>query len=485
MHIHPRAIILLLTFGIFLGSIGCTRVSNSTMTTQADDPWQEFPALLAQIKKPEFRKKDYPITQFGAVGDGATDCTDAFRKAIEACHREGGGRVVVPAGNFYTGPIHLKSNVNLHVVKEATISFSTRPEDYLPLVFTRWEGVEMMGYSPLIYAFEQTNIAITGEGTLDGRADATNWWPWKGNERYGFKKGQPSQVDPDKRAALFGMAERGVPVKDRKFGTGSYLRPQFVQPYRCQNVLIEGVTFINSPMWILNPVLCTNVTIERVTVTSDGPNNDGCDPESCKNVLIKDCYFNTGDDCIAIKSGRNADGRRIYVPSENIIVQNCTMASGHGGVVIGSEISGGVRNVYAEGCKMNSPELDRVLRIKTNTARGGIIENIYMRNIEVGQVKEQTIIATMYYEDTGNHMPTIRNIDVRNMTVKKGGKTGVRLEGYPESPIQNVRLTNVTIEGVEQPYLINHATGLHTTNVTINGEKVQLAEQEKKVGELN
>ncbi|GAB3171389.1 exopolygalacturonase PelB [Telluribacter humicola] len=449
------------------------------------DPWQELPALLAQIRKPDFRQKDYPITQYGAIGDGTTDCTDSFRKAIEACHREGGGRVVVPAGNFYTGPIHLKSNVNLHVVKEATISFSTRPDDYLPLVFTRWEGVEMMGYSPLIYAFEQKNIAITGEGTLDGRANATNWWPWKGNAHYGFKKGQPSQVDPDKRKALFDLAERGVPVQDRKFGTGSYLRPQFVQPYRCENVLIEGVTFINSPMWILNPVLCTNVTIEKVTVTSDGPNNDGCDPESCKNVLIKDCYFNTGDDCIAIKSGRNADGRRLNVPSENIIVQNCTMASGHGGVVIGSEISGGVRNVFAEDCKKNSPELDRVLRIKTNTARGGIIENIYMRNIEVGQVKEQTIIATMYYEDTGNHMPIIRNIDVRNMTVKKGGKTGVLLEGYPESPIQNVRLTNVIIEGVEQPYKFSHVKDIHATNLTINGEKVQLAEAAKKVGELN
>lgn len=273
---------------------------------------------------------------------------------------------------------------------------------------------------------------------------------------------------------MFEMAEEGVPVAERKFGAGSYLRPQFVQPYRCENVLIEGVTIINSPMWMLNPVLCTNVTIEGVTVTSNGPNNDGCDPESCKNVLIKDCFFNNGDDCIAIKSGRNADGRRLNTPSENIIIQNCRMANGHGGVVIGSEISGGVRNVYAENCTMNSPELDRALRIKTNTARGGIIENIFMRNIEVGQVKEQTIIATMIYEDTGSYMPVIRNIDVRNMKVKQGGKTGILLEGYKESPIQNVRLTNITIDGVEQPYRLINATGIDTRNVTINGKKIDV-----------
>ena len=381
---------------------------------------------------------------------------------------------MVPAGNFVTGAIHLKSNVNLHVMKGATIYFSTKPADYLPLVHTRWEGVELMGYSPLIYAFEQKNIAITGEGTLDGRANETNWWPWKGNAHYGFKPGMPSQLDEDKRAALFDMAEKGVPVAERKFGEGSYLRPQFVQPYRCENVLIEGVTLINSPMWLLNPVLCTNVTIDGVTLTSDGPNNDGCDPESCKNVLIKNCYFNTGDDCIAIKSGRNADGRRLNVPSENIIIQDCEMASGHGGVVIGSEVSGGVKNVFAQNCRMNSPELERALRIKTNTARGGTIENIYLKDVKVGQVKEQTIIATMMYEDTGSYMPTIRNIEVRNMTVKQGGKTGILLQGYEESPIQNVRLVNVTIGGVKVPYQFNHATDISATDLTINGEEVSL-----------
>ncbi|WP_114782622.1 glycoside hydrolase family 28 protein [Botryobacter ruber] len=441
-------------------------------TADESDVWKEMDNILAQIKAPEFPDKQFLITDFGAVGDGKTVCTEAFRKAIETCNREGGGRVVVPAGNFFTGPIHLKSNVNLHLEKDAKVLFSTNPKDYLPLVHTRWEGVELMGYSPLLYAFEEKNIAITGEGTFDGQANDTNWWPWKGQERYGWKKGTPNQTDKDKRAALFQMAEDNVPVSERKFGEGSYLRPQFVQPYRCENILIEGVTFVNSPMWILNPVQCTNVTIQKVTVESQGPNSDGCDPESCKNVLIKDCFFNTGDDCIAIKSGRNADGRRINIPSENIVIQGCKMANGHGGVVIGSEISGGARNIFAENCIMNSPELDRALRIKTSSARGGVIENVYLRNIEVGQVAEQVVRVNMFYEDSGSYMPTVRNIEVKNMTVKEGGKVGVLLEGYEQSPVENVRLVNVEIEQVDVPFKFKNIENVQFENVTINGKKI-------------
>ena len=463
-------LLLLASISITSCNSGIVQKQNTTTT----DPWSNLDKMLKSIKAPTFPNKDFLITSYGAVADGKVDCTQAFRRAIDECNKQGGGRVVVPPGEFYTGPIHLKSNVNLHVQKGAKILFSTKPDDYLPLVYTRWEGVELMNYSPLIYAFEQKNIAITGEGILDGQATNANWWPWKGNANYGFKKGTPSQVDADKRAALFNMGEKDVPVTSRKFGNGFYLRPQFVQPYRCQNVLIEGVTFINSPMWILNPVLCNNVTIQKVTVDSHGPNNDGCDPESCKDVLIKDCYFNTGDDCIAIKSGRNRDGRRINKPSENIIIQGCNMANGHGGVVIGSEISGGVRNVFAENCSMSSPLLDRALRIKTSSARGGITEHIYLRNIEVGQVKEEVVIATMLYEDSGSFLPIIRDVEVRNMRVKKGGKIGVLLEGYPQSKVENLRLIDVTIESVNVPYKFTNASGIRFKNVTINNKKIEL-----------
>ncbi|GAA4443022.1 exopolygalacturonase PelB [Pontibacter saemangeumensis] len=438
------------------------------------DAWENIDGILQQINPPSFPDKDFPVTDYGAAGDGTADSSDAIRKAIEACSRAGGGRVVVPAGKYLSGPIYLESNVNLHLQKGATILFSTNPADYLPVVFTRWEGVEVMNYSPLVYAFEEKNIAVTGEGTLDGQANTTNWWPWKGQEKYGWQPGTPNQTDDDKRAALFAMAENNVPVSERVFGDGFYLRPQFVQPYRCENVLIEGVTIINSPMWILNPVLCTNVTIQKVTVESQGPNSDGCDPESCKNVLIKDCYFNTGDDCIAIKSGRNADGRRINVPSENIVIQGCTMANGHGGVVIGSEISGGVRNVFAEDCTMNSPLLDRALRIKTSSMRGGVVENVYLRNIQVGQVAEQVIRVNMFYEDEGPYMPTVRNIEVKDMTVENGGETGVLLEGYEESPVQNLRLINVKIKNVKVPYEFSNVNQIEFENVTINGKQVML-----------
>ncbi len=448
--------------------------SSNSVAVDAKDPWASVTEILKNIQAPTFPAKDFLVTEYGAIGNGADNCSEAFKKAIDACNKAGGGRVVVPAGNFYTGPIYIKSNVNLHVSKGAIISFSTKAEDYLPVVYTRWEGVELMNYSPLVYAFEEKNIAITGEGTLDGKANESNWWPWKGNKIDGWKEGTPNQNDKDKRPALFDMAEKDVPATERKFGSGFYLRPQFVQPYKCENILIEGVTIINSPMWIVNPVLCNNVTIQKLTITSDGPNNDGCDPESCKNVLIRDCYFNTGDDCIAIKSGRNRDGRRINVPSENIVIQNCKMANGHGGVVIGSEISGGVRNVFAEDCKMSSPELDRALRIKTSSMRGGTTENIYMRNVEVGQVKEQVFIATMRYEDSGPYMPVIRNIEMKNIKVLNGGKTGVLLEGYPESQVENIRLINVEIDKVKTPYKFTNAKNVKFTDVKINGQHMEV-----------
>ncbi|AHM58504.1 endopolygalacturonase [Flammeovirgaceae bacterium 311] len=455
-----------------MASCGRSTTAEQSQPTAGSDPWNRMEEVLAQIQAPTFPDRDFMITDYGAVADGTTVNTASFRAAIEACNAAGGGRVVVPAGNYFSGPIYLKSNVNLHLQKGARILFSTNPDDYLPLVFTRWEGVELMNYSPLIYAFEEENIALTGEGVLDGQADETNWWPWKGQARYGWKQGMPHQNEEANRASLFEMAEKGVAVEERKFGTGHYLRPQFVQPYRCNNVLIEGVTIVNSPMWILNPVLCNNVTIQGVTVESQGPNSDGCDPESCKNVLIKECFFNTGDDCIAIKSGRNADGRRINVPSENIIIQNCSMANGHGGVVIGSEISGGARNIWAENCKMNSPELDRALRIKTSSMRGGVVENVYLRNIEVGQVAEQVIRVNMFYEDSGAYIPTVRNIEVLNMTVENGGKVGVLLEGYEQSPVTGVRLENVTIKNVTVPYKFSNVKNIDFEEVTINGEQV-------------
>jgi len=434
--------------------------------------WALLPEILKRIKPPVFPRRDFNVTHFGAVSDGKTDCSDAFRKAIAACSRAGGGRVLVPPGIFLSGPIHLRSNVNLHLSSAATIKFSQDSARYLPVVFSRWEGMELMNYSPFIYAFEQRNIAITGKGTLDGQSSAEAWWPWTGSPRYGGKEGAPNARKS--RTALLEMIERGVPVRERVFGEGHYLRPQFIQPYRCQNVLIEGVTIKNSPMWEIHPVLCRNVTVQSVTIDSHGPNNDGCDPESCTDVLIRDCDFNTGDDCIAIKSGRNADGRRLNTPAQNIVIQGCRMKDGHGGITIGSEISGGVRNVFAEDCHMSSPTLDTALRVKNNAMRGGLLEDLYFRNIEVGQVSRAAITIDFNYEEgeRGKFIPVVRNFVVNDLKSGKS-KHALDVQGLKHAQIENLRLENCTFDNVAEPSIVKNVGDIILRNVRINGQLVQ------------
>jgi len=437
-------------------------------TLLAPTGWELVPGILARIRPPIFPRRDFLLTKHGAVGDGVADCTAAFRDAIAACHRAGGGRVVVPEGKFLTGPIHLKSNVELHVVQGATILFSTDPNAYLPRVLTRFEGVELMGLSPLIYAYGEKNIALTGAGLLDGQADEAHWWGWKGNATFGAR-GAPNQIPARKR--LFQMAEEGVPVSKRVFGPEDMLRPAFVEPYRCKNVLIEGITIKRSPMWELHPTLCTNVTVRNVSIDTHGPNNDGCDPESCRDVLIEGCTFNTGDDCIAIKSGRNADGRRLHTPSENLVIRDCDMKDGHGGVSIGSECSGGVRNVFIEKCRMDSPNLERALRLKTNAMRGGVMERIYMRDVTVGEVKVAVLDIDFNYEEgpNGPFKPIVRDVELRGVTSKKS-QYAFFLKGFPTSPIGGVRVVGCTFDNVARPNVIENVKGLVVESTSINGQ---------------
>ena len=451
----------LLLASLFILSTGVSRAANSAAPAVT---WATADEILARIKAPSFPAKDFPITAYGAVA-GTSDSTTAIAKAIAACHAAGGGRVVVPAGEFSTGAIHLKSNVNLHVSAGATLRFNPDPALY-PVVFTRWEGVECMNFSPLIYAFEQENIAITGSGTLDGGASKDTWWAWN------VKRGtEPSKQRVD-RDALNDMGEKGVPVAQRVFGPGHFLRPNFIQPYRCKNVLIEGVTINNSPMWEVHPVLSSNVTVRGLTIVSHGSNNDGCDPESCRDVLIENCLFDTGDDCIAIKSGRNNDGRRVNVPSENIIVRNCTMKDGHGGVVIGSEIAGGCRNVFVENCVMDSPNLDRALRFKSNAVRGGTIENVFMRNVKVGQVAEAVLTIDLLYEEgaKGSFMPTVRNVTMENITSASSPRVFF-VVGFPGAVIDNIRIANSTFSGVTATDVIHHTGRISLENVTVEPAK--------------
>jgi polygalacturonase len=421
---------------------------------QSARAWAQVPAILARIKPPKFPNREFPVTKYGAVGDGVTDCSEAFRKAIDECSRAGGGVVMVSGGTFLTGAIHLKSNVNLCVKKDATIRFNPDPGGYLPVVFVRFEGTEVMNYSPLVYAFEQTNIAVTGEGTLDGQG--TNWHSWAASS------------DPRRSVE---MASRGVPVEQRIFGEGHHLRPNFFAPVRCKNVLLKGVRLIDSPMWVINPVYCTNVTVQDVAVNTLGPNTDGCDPDSCADVLVRHCDFSDGDDCIAIKSGRDRDGQKINIPCRDLVVQNCRFRAGHGGIGIGSETSGGIYDVFVEHCHFDSPDLEMAIRLKSNPARGGYIEKVYVRDCVVKEA-QTGIYMTLRYSSSGamngGAIPVIRDIDIRDTTFESLTTRPVYIRGWSDSaPISNVSIVNCRfLHAAEKNYITN------ATDIVMDGSRL-------------
>lgn len=452
--------------------VSCTGINPLADTTA----WLSADQIKTDTRVPTFPSQDFVVEDFNAVADGEHDSTSAIDAAIKACHGAGGGRVVLAKGVYRSGPVHLLSNVELHIAEGSEISFYTDPERYLPAVFTRWEGMEMYGYSPLVYAYQQHNVAVTGGGTLNGNADADTWWPWKGKHSERDWNYYPEQDQKEARTALFDMAERGVPVAERVFAEGSYLRPAFVQFYQCQGVLIEGVTVTDAPFWLVHPVLCEDVTVRKVTFASHGPNSDGCDPESCNRVVIEDCIFDTGDDCIAIKSGRNNDGRRLNVPCQNILIQNCTMRAGHGGVVIGSEVSAGVNNLHARNCEMSSPDLERAIRLKTNASRGGVFEHIRYENIHVGEVKD-AVVVNFYYEEgpNGDWQPTVKDVEIRGLRVGKAQRAFV-LRGFPDNPVSGLTLIDCDIASAASLGVIENVNEVQLRNVRVNGTEL-LAEQ--------
>ena len=450
---------------------------------------QEYKQIEQSIRLPQFANKAYVITKYGAKTDNtAAKNQKAIQKAIDKCSAKGGGRVIVPAGQrFLTAAIQLKSGVNLVVEEGAVLEFAFEPELY-PIVPTRWEGLDCWNLSPLIYAYQARDIAITGKGTIDGGGSNDTWWPWVGSKKFGYKDGMPvHQWNENSRPRLLKQAEDGVPMDERRFGPTDGLRPQMINFNQCEGILIEDVTLLRSPFWVIHPLLSTDITVRGVHINNNGPNGDGCDPESCDRVLIENCYFNTGDDCIAIKSGRNNDGREggqgafAGRASKNIIIRNSKFNNGHGGVVIGSEISGGCQNVYAHDCEMDSPSLDRVLRIKTNSCRGGIIENINMRNITVGQCGEAVLKINTDYEPREvccrGFYPTVRNVTMENVTCKKS-KYGVMIVGYDDPKlaytVNNITVKNCQFDGVySKPiHQIGLAQDVTYDNLMINGSLV-------------
>lgn len=439
----------------------------------------EYKRIEQSIQLPKIAERQFLITSFGAKTTAtAAQNQKAINKVISLVSKKGGGKVIIPKGTWNTGAIELKSHVNLVLEEGATLHFAFEPKLY-PLVRTSWEGLACWNYSPCIYAYKATDIAITGKGTIDGGGNNDTFWQWNGSPRFGFKEGVTKESQKlGSRSKLLKMAEDGVPFDERKFGMGYGLRPQLVNMVHCERILIKDVKMINSPFWVIHPLLSKNITVDGVYVWNEGPNGDGCDPEACENVLIQNCVFHTGDDCIAIKSGRNNDGRLWNQPSKNIIIRNCKMEDGHGGVVIGSEISGGCENVYVENCVMDSPHLERILRIKTNNCRGGQVQNINMRNVVVGQCKEAVVKINLDYEKKEicyrGFEPIVNNVNVENVTCQKSDY-GVLIIGRDSlENVYDINIKNCKFDGVvKEPVKITGKTrNVKFDNLVINGSLV-------------
>ena len=415
----------------------------------------DAPFPMPELKRPVFPGNTVDIRDYGAVADGKTYNTKAFADAIKACVEIGGGRVLVPEGKWFTGPIHLASNIDLHLAKGAEIIFSDRCEDYLPVVLVRVGGVEIYNYSPLIYARDCENIAITGPGKLNGNANA--WWTMKGKETGDF----------------FEMAAQGVPVEERVFGTRQAgIRPSFLCLSGCKNILLEGFTIGSGPNWTIHPIYCDNIIIRKVNVITDGPNNDGIDPDSCRNVLIEHCLFDTGDDCVVLKSGYNEDGWRVGRPTENVVMRYCSSKRGHGGLVIGSEMSGDVRNVYMHDCEFEGT--DRAVRIKSKRGRGGVVENIWAKDLILNNMQREAVILNMVYGSDRKNIsnekaPKFRNIHISNLTCQ-GAPTAILMRALDDSPIEDVTLENIKITS-QKGIICENVKGIVFENVSVVPQK--------------
>ncbi len=458
--------------GVFLS--GCTSANRKAQGIVTTDAWANLPEILAKIKPPIFPKRVFPLVDFGLALPNTTDMQNAMpeqlpnilpalRAAIAACHTAGGGRVEVPAGRwFVAGPIHLQSRVELHLSASAHLIFSGDAEHYLPAVRTRWEGVECFSYSPMVYAAQCQDVAITGTGTLDGQG-AKHWLPWRALQK------------PDQNR-LRQMGMDGAPIVERQFGTGSFIRPHFVQFYQCQNVLVENITLRDSPFWVLHPVYCENVTVRGIQVISHHVNSDGVDPDSSRYVLIENCRFEVGDDGVAIKAGRDQDGWRVGKPSQFIVVRNCEyIGDTGGGVAIGSEMSGGVSDVYIEGFKMT--KANHALYFKSNLDRGGQIERIYIRDIEVGETDSLLIFTNSYHGYRGGNAPT-RFQDIELSNIRCGNaNVGISIEGNASAPIQKIHLRNIRIDQAATTFAALHARNLSFENVLINAIAIESIEQ--------
>jgi polygalacturonase len=412
-------------------------------------PADSAEAIVKRIRLPKIPNFKINVTRVGAIGDSVTNNKPAFDKAMAQCKKNNGGTIIVPKGTYtLNGPIHFVSNVNLLLEKGAKIRFNDNPDFYLPMVLTSWEGTMVYNYSPLIYANDCTNIAITGEGIIDG--EGSNVW-----NSFKVKEG------PDKKLSRE-MNHNNTPVKDRKFGKGHFLRPQLIQFLNSKNILIENVTVQDSPFWCIHLLKSESITVRGLKYSAFNSNNDGVDPEYCKDVLIENIDFNNADDNIAIKAGRDHEGRaNAATPSQNIVIKNCRFKGLHG-VVMGSEMSAGIKNVYISNCKTTG-YLKRGIYFKTNADRGGYIKNIYVSNIQLDEV-EDCIYITANYQGEGTEFPSeVHDIFISDITCNKARETAIIIQGFEQKKVRNVSLKNVEVKSAK-----NGLTVLNTENVTFN-----------------
>ncbi len=435
------------------------------------DKKQLYETILKKIEKPIIKEKEYIITDFGVSAGSDEVQTAKIQAALDNISENGGGKIIFPPGVYKTGALHLKTGVELNLQAEDTVlSFVNEDiKNNYPIVYSHWEATPCYNFSSLIYAIDSHDIAVTGKGIIDGGADSNHWWNWHHQVENAWSSNN-ADLQLEDRKKLRKMNIEGIPVEQRVFGNGHFLRPNSIQLIRCRRILLQGVTILNSPMWQLNPVMCESVTIDGMTLSSHGSNNDGCNPESCSGVHIKNCHFDTGDDCVSLKSGRDRDGIEANKPCEYVLIEDNDFMDGHGGIALGSEMSGGVRYVLAWKNRFTSPNLTYALRFKTNARRGGIVEKIALSDSVINNIHGAAVHGTMLYEDgrNGSNLPVFRDILIENIEAK-GGDYGVFFEAFDETPITGLELRNIKINGVTTPMRSMNWVNPIIENVVING----------------
>ncbi|HBX67530.1 MAG: hypothetical protein CL670_14935 [Balneola sp.] len=442
---------------LFLPVVALIWIISYTTVQAQTTGWQKVDEIEKTITLPEFPERKFLITDFKS---DTANALPSIQKAIERANYEGGGKVIIPEGRWYVkGPIHLKSNVNLHISKGAELVFSDDPEDYLPQVLTRWEGTEAFNFSPLIYAYQAHNVAITGGGTLNGNAE------------HGFATWRDKQDEAQNR--LRQMGAEGVPVNERVFGLDDYLRPSFIQFFSSTKILVKDITIKNSPMWVNHFIYSSQITLRNVTVKSYRLNNDGVVLDSSTLALIEGNSFSTGDDSIVIKSGRDQDGWRVAKPSEKIIIRDNYM-EGHNALAVGSEMSGGVQNIYMESNRLG--EVASAIYFKSNLDRGGYIRHVFVRNTEVEKADILLRFHINYHSHRGGNYPAeYEHFVIENVTAKQS-RVGIEILGIQQMPARNIRVVNLEVLQADTPQNVAYVEDLRYENVRINGEKLDVPE---------